>query len=370
MTKDPDQNAGPGLKDRLMAFFRDPDAVSPKHLTQFTRQFATLISAGVPIVRGLTVLQKQAPTPAFKATLGRVREDIEAGLSITEALSKHPKTFPKLYVAMVRAGEAGGILDTILDRLSSFLESSEALKAKVKSAMMYPVVVLSICAGVTVFLMVFVIPRFQVIFAGFGRELPFITQLLIDISAGVKRFFVLILLAPAAGWYGFKKYYATPGGQRFVDAKLLQVPLFGPIIQKAVLARWTRTLATLAKSGVPALQALETSADTADNTVIADAVRAARDSIKDGGTLSAPLEKSGLFPDMVVSMVATGEETGSLDTMLSKVADFYEAEVDTDVKGLASMIEPIVIVLMGLIVGAIVVAMFLPILDIPGATGG
>ncbi|MFA6316591.1 MAG: type II secretion system F family protein [Elusimicrobiota bacterium] len=351
------------IKDRLARLFKDPDAVAPKHLTQFTRQFATLISAGVPIIRGLTVLQKQAPTPGFKAVLGRVREDIEAGLSITEALAKHPAAFPKLYVAMVRAGEVGGILDTILDRLSLFLESSEAIKAKVKSAMMYPIVVLAICAGVTVFLMVFVIPKFQIIFQGFGKELPLLTQALIDLSALVKRFFILILLAPAAAWYAFKRFYATPDGQRFVDAKLLKVPLFGPIIQKAVIARWTRTLATLVKSGVPALQALDTSADTADNTVIADAVRQARDSVKDGGSLSSPLEKSGLFPDMVVSMVATGEETGSLDTMLAKVADFYEAEVDTDIKGLASMIEPIVIVLMGLIVGTIVAAMFLPIMD-------
>ena len=261
---------------------------------------------------------------------------------------------------MIRAGELGGILDTILERLTNYLENAEQLKAKVKGAMMYPAIVLSICALVTVFLMVFVIPTFERIFASFGAELPFITQMLIDTSNLMKKYFIVILLMPVGGWYGFKKFYATKAGRRFVDAKMLQLPVFGILLKKVAVAKFTRTLGTLVKSGVPIMQALETVAATAGNTIIEEAVMATRESIREGGRLADPLRKSGVFPNMVTSMISVGEETGALDIMLAKIAEFYDQEVDTAVKGLTSMIEPIVICVMGVVIGTIVIAMFMP----------
>lgn len=334
--------------------------VGSNDLMLFSRQLSTLVSAGVPIVQGLAILESQAENPAFKEVLGAVKTDIESGLSISDALKKHPNAFPDLYCAMVKAGELGGILDTILERLTSYLESSEGLKAKVKSAMMYPAIVLSICGLVTVFLFVFVIPTFKNIFSSFGAELPLPTQLVIGISDWMKEQWYIVAGAPFAAWKGFEKFYATPKGQRWVDAKVLTLPIFGPILKKVAVARFTRTLGTLLKSGVPIMQALETVAQTAGNVVIAEAVLQTRESIREGGHLSDPLKKSGLFPNMVTSMISVGEETGALDIMLNKIADFYDSEVDAAVKGLTSMIEPIVIVVMGLIIGTIVVAMFMP----------
>jgi type IV pilus assembly protein PilC len=263
---------------------------------------------------------------------------------------------------MIKAGELGGILDTILERLTAYLESSDALRAKVKSALMYPIIILSICFIITVFLLTFVIPRFAVIFESFGAQLPFLTQSLLDLSNFVKQpvHLVGIALAPAGIWYGFKRAYKTPDGQRFIDGWILKLPIFGIILKKVAVARFTRTLGTLIKSGVPILQALETVAATAGNVVISDAVLGARESVREGGHLSDPLKRSGVFPNMVTAMISVGEETGALDAMLSKIADFYDQEVDTAVKGLTSLIEPIVIVIMGTIVGTIVTAMFLP----------
>lgn len=343
--------------------------VGSKDLVLFSRQLSTLVSAGVPIVQGLAILESQAENPAFKEVLGDVKADIESGLSISDALKKHPHAFPDLYCAMVKAGELGGILDTILERLTSYLESSEALKAKVKSAMMYPAIVLSICALVTVFLFVFVIPTFKNIFASFGAELPLPTQLVIGVSDWMKAQWYIVAGAPFAAWKGFEKFYATPKGQKFVDAKVLDAPIFGPILKKVAVARFTRTLGTLIKSGVPIMQALETVAQTAGNVVIAEAVLQTRESIREGGHLSDPLKKSGLFPNMVTSMISVGEETGALDIMLNKIADFYDQEVDAAVKGLTSMIEPIVIVIMGLIIGTIVVAMFMPMFSMGELAG-
>ena len=353
---------GTGMADLLKKIGLGPSKgdVTSKDLVLFSRQLSTLVSAGVPIVQGLAILEAQCENPAFKEVLGGVRTDIEGGLSISDALKKHPDAFPELYTAMVRAGELGGILDTILERLTSYLENSENLKNKVKGAMMYPAIVLSICGAVTVFLMVFVIPTFERIFASFGAELPFITQMLIDTSNIMKKYFILILLAPVAGLKGFKKFYATPFGQRWVDQKMLQLPVFGLMLKKVAVAKFTRTLGTLIKSGVPIMQALETVAATAGNVIIAEAVLATRESIREGGRLSDPLKKSGIFPNMVTSMISVGEETGALDIMLAKIAEFYDQEVDAAVKGLTSMIEPIVIVVMGVVIGTIVVAMFMP----------
>jgi type IV pilus assembly protein PilC len=346
--------------DKLKALLKSKGEVSAKDLCLFSRQLSTLVGAGVPIVQGLAILESQAENPAFKEVLGAVRADIESGLSISDALRKHPDAFPELYTAMVKAGELGGILDTILERLTAYLENSEALKDKVHSAMMYPKVVLSICALVTVFLMVFVVPTFQKIFASFGAKLPFITQLVIDASELMKKGIVVIVAAPFVIRKLFIKYYKTPKGQKVVDAYMLKLPVFGILLKKVAVAKFTRTLGTLVKSGVPIMQALETVAATAGNVIIADAVLATRESIREGGRMSEPLKKSGIFPNMVTSMISVGEETGSLDIMLSKIADFYDQEVDSAVKGLTSMIEPLVIVVMGILIGFFVVAMFMP----------
>ncbi|HAM35321.1 MAG TPA: pilus assembly protein PilC [Elusimicrobia bacterium] len=353
-----EQSSGPF--DAVKKLFKKKGKVYARDLVLFSRQLSTLVSAGVPIVQSLSILEAQAENPAFKEVLNLVRADIESGLSISDALRKHPDAFPELYTSMIKAGELGGILDTILERVTSYLESNEALKAKVKSAMMYPIIVLSICFVITIFLLTFVIPRFATIFQSFGAELPLLTQLLLDLSTLMIRYFYLILLAPVAGYYGFRKWYKTPTGQKIVDARVLTLPLFGIILKKVAVARFTRTLGTLIKSGVPILQALETVAATAGNVIIAEAVLSARESIREGGHLSDPLRKSGIFPNMVTAMISVGEETGALDTMLSKIADFYDQEVDTAVKGLTSLIEPLVIVVMGAIVGTIVAAMFLP----------
>ncbi|MDE1976978.1 MAG: type II secretion system F family protein [Elusimicrobia bacterium] len=348
------------LKDKLNA----GATVKSKDLTMFSRQLSTLIGAGVPIVQGLSILEAQAQNPAFKKIIGAVRADIEGGLSITEAMKKHPGAFPELYTSMVKAGELGGILDVILERLTLYLENSEALRAKVKSALMYPAVVLSICALVTVFLLTFVVPTFKTIFSAFGGKLPMPTQVLLGISAFMRTYWYAWVPIPIGIGYAFKRFYKTPAGKRRVDSWILKAPLFGPILTKVAIAKLTRTLGTLIKSGVPIMQGLETAAATAGNVVVSEAILSSRESVREGGKLTDPLKKSGLFPNMVTSMISVGEETGSLDAMLGKIADFYDMEVDAAVKGLTSMIEPIVIVIMGVIVGSIVIAMFMPIFEL------
>lgn len=355
--------------DAVKAVVKGKGRVTSRDLVLFSRQLSTLVSAGVPIVQGLSILESQAENPAFRTVLGAVRTDIESGLSISDALKKHPRAFPEIYTAMIRAGEVGGILDTILERLSTFLESAEALKAKVKSAMMYPGIVLTICAAVTVFLLTFVIPTFKNIFESFGAELPLPTQLLIAVSDTLRRYFYLIPTVPGGAYYGFKRFYATPNGRKLVDGRMLNTPVFGILLRKVAVAKFTRTLGTLIKSGVPIMQALETVAATAGNVVIEQAILTARETIREGGRLADPLKACGLFPPMVTQMIKVGEETGSLDIMLAKIADFYDQEVDTAVKGLTSMIEPIVIVVMGLIIGTIVVAMFMPMFSMGELAG-
>lgn len=355
----------PFLSGLIEAVLKKKSQVTAKELVIFSRQFSTLVGAGVPIVQGLTILGKQAKSPAFREVLQAVRQDIESGLSISEAIGKHPQAFPPLYISMVKAGELGGILDTILERLSAYLESAEALKSKVKSALMYPLVVLGICACVTVFLMVFVIPTFKTIFGEMGAKLPLITELLLGASDLMKKYILVIAVVPVGAYHGAIAFYAAPCGRRWVDARLLALPVVGLLMTKVAVARFTRTLATLVKSGVPILQALDTVAATAGNVVVTEAVLSTRAWISEGGRMSEPLAQSGIFPDMVVSMIAVGEETGALDVMLAKIADFYDQEVDADVKGLTSMIEPLVMVLMGFIVGTIVIAMFLPMFNMP-----
>jgi type IV pilus assembly protein PilC len=355
--------------DKIKALFKRKGKVTSRDLVLFSRQLSTLVTAGVPIVQSLGILENQAENPAFKEVLAAVKADIEAGLSISDSLKKHPDAFPDLYTSMVKAGELGGILDTILERLTNYLENSEELKNKVKGAMMYPAIVLTICATVTVFLMIFVIPTFKEIFGSFGAELPMPTQMLIDVSDAMKHQWYLIVGFPFVAFNLFKRFYKTPNGERFVDRNILKAPIFGMILKKVAVARFTRTLGTLLKSGVPIMQALETVAQTAGNVVIAEAVLQTRESIREGGHLSDPLKKSGLFPNMVTSMISVGEETGALDTMLSKIADFYDQEVDAAVKGLTSLIEPIVICVMGVVIGTIVICMFLPMFSMGDLAG-
>jgi len=338
--------------------------VKSKELVIFSRQLSTLVSAGVPIVQGLSILESQCETVVFRNVVISIRADIESGLGIADAMKKHPQAFSTLYVSMIRAGEVGGILDVILERLSGYLEQSEALKSKVKSAMMYPIVVSGIAALVTVFLMIFVIPTFKNIFGSFGAELPLPTRVVIGISDAMKSHIFFVIAIPVALYIMGKRYYNSENGRAMVDAKLLKLPVFGILLKKVAIAKFTRTLGTLIKSGVPILQGLETVAATSGNIIIERAILTCRESVREGGRLVEPLRKADIFPAMVTQMISVGEETGSLDTMLIRIADFYDQEVDTAVKGLTSMIEPLIILGLGVVIGGIVIAMFLPMLSL------
>jgi len=343
--------------------------IDNKDVVIFSRQLSTLVSSGVPIVQGLTILSEQAEAPNFKLVLGALRTDIEAGLSIADAMKKHPNAFTELYVAMIRAGEVGGILDTILERLSAYLEANEALKAKVKAAMMYPIVVFSAAGLITIFLVVFVIPIFKDIFAGFGAELPFITQMLINISDFMRSKILYMLPIIGGTVWGVKRWMKTEKGQWKVDEISLKLPVFGILLKKVAIAKFSRTLGTLIKSGVPILQGLETVAKTAGNKVIEAAIDNSQKSIKEGGRISDPLKKANIFPPMVIQMISVGEETGGLDNMLTKIADFYDQEVDTAVKGLTSMLEPLIMIFLGVVIGTIVIAMFMPMFSLGEMVG-
>lgn len=339
-------------------------SVSARELVLFSRQFSTLVSAGVPIVQGLTILVDQAETPLFKDVISAIREDIEQGISITDAMRKHPEAFSELYVSMVKAGEVGGILDNILERLSSYLEGAQELKGKVKGAMVYPAVISCVAGAVTLFLIIFIIPTFQNIFSSFGAELPLPTRLLIGLSDILRKFWYLVIATPVAAFFGFMKFNATERGKTIVDTWSLKIPVFGTMLRKVAVAKFSRTLGTLIKSGVPILQALDTVGKTSGNKVIENAINTARESIREGERMAEPLKRTGVFPPMVVQMVGIGEETGNLDTMLNKIADFYDQEVDVAVKGLTSMIEPMIMVVMGIVIGCIVLAMFLPMFSL------
>ncbi|MCX7905251.1 MAG: type II secretion system F family protein [Elusimicrobiales bacterium] len=338
--------------------------INSKDIVIFSRQLSTLVSSGVPIIQSLSILESQAENINFVKVISSIKKDIESGLSISDAMAKHPRVFSELYISMIRAGELGGILDVILDRLSTYLESSEALKEKVKSAMMYPMIVGGIAIIITIFLIVYVIPIFKGIFQGFGAELPLITKIVIFISDIFKKYLIVIVTISIIGYFAFKKYISTSKGRRQFDNLLLKIPVFGVIFKKVAIAKFSRTFATLIKSGVPILQSLETVAKTSGNKVIEDTILESMKSIKEGGKISDPLRKSEIFPEMVVQMIAVGEETGNLDGMLFKIADFYDQEVESTIKGLTSMIEPLVMVFMGIVIGFIVIAMFLPMFEL------
>lgn len=338
--------------------------VKSKDLVLFSRQLSTLVSAGVPIVQGLSILIEQIENKVFKNIVEKIQEDIESGQSIADSLKKHPNAFTDLYVAMIRAGEMGGILDVILERLSSYLEGAEALKGKVKGAMVYPIVVGLIAGVVTLFLLTVVIPTFKEIFESFGAELPLITQFLIDLSDFLRKWIIAVILVPIGLFIGFKQFRKTPFGNYKTDEIALKIPVFGILLKKVAVAKFTRTFGTLIKSGVPILQALDTVAKTSGNKVIEKAILEAREAIREGERIADPLRRSAIFPPMVIQMISVGEETGNLDTMLSKISDFYDQEVDNAVKGLTSMIEPIIIVVMGVVIGSIVIAMFMPMFEL------
>jgi len=333
----------------------------------FTRQFATMINSGLPLVQALDILAEQSENKALKDVTRAVVYDVESGHTLADALRKHPKAFNELYVNMVAAGEAGGILDTILLRLATFMEKNDALVRKVKGAMIYPAVILSVAAVCIVVLLIFVIPVFQDMFAGIGQRLPLPTRIVIGASDFLKHFWWIVLGVGFLTWWGTRRYYATPNGKLNIDRMLLNVPVLGDMIRKSAVSRFTRTLGTLIASGVSILDGLEITAKTAGNRVIHDAVMESRASIAGGETIAAPLQKSKVFPPMVISMIAVGEQTGGLDEMLSKIADFYDEEVDAAVEALLSLMEPVMIVVLGVVVGGMIVAMYLPIFDMVNA---
>ena len=343
--------------------------IKTRDVVIFTRQFATMINAGLPLVQSLEILAEQTENESFQKVIREVLYDVESGNTLADAMGKHPKAFSKLFVSMVSAGEAGGILDTILLRLAVFMEKADALTRKVKGAMIYPGVVLTVAVGAVAILLIFVIPTFQDMFSAAGIPLPLPTQIVISMSAFLQAFWWAVLLGLAGAAFGIRAFYKTDDGERLIDSLMLKTPILGDVQRKAAVARFTRTLGTLVSSGVAILDGLEITARTAGNRVIQDAVMNSRSSIAGGDTISGPLKESGVFPPMVVQMINVGEQTGGLDEMLSKIADFYDEEVDAAVSGLLAVMEPIMIVVLGVVVGGMIVAMYLPIFDMVGAVG-
>ena len=346
--------------------------VKTKVLTAFTRQLATLIDAGLPLLRGLDVLRKQEKNPTLKKTLQQLAESVEAGSTFSEALAQHPKIFTRLFVNMVRAGEAGGVLDVTLSRLADFQEKAQKIKNKVISAMVYPTVVIFVAMAILIFLMTFIVPKFKEIFTDLleGAELPPLTQFVMKVSDLIKNQVLLVAGVVAGLVITFKILAKTVKGRYYIDLFKLRAPVFGQLIRKVSIARFTRTLGTLIASGVPILQALNIVRETSGNAVIAKAVSQVHDSVKEGERIVEPLEASKVFPPMVISMVDVGEETGALPDMLMKVADVYDDEVDNAVGAITSLLEPIMIVFLAVIVGTIVVAMFLPLINVIGKLSG
>ena len=340
--------------------------VPAKVLTVFTRQLSTLISAGLPLLRSLRTLSKQEKNPNLRKIMGSLAESVEGGTTFSEALAQHPKAFNKLYVNMVKAGELGGVLEIVLTRLAEFAEKSQRIRGKVTSAMVYPAVVLTIAVGIVTFLMLFIVPKFEAIFKDMlgGRPLPAITQIIMDLSRFIQGNFLLIAGVLTVLVIGLRFAIRLPGIAAALDSYKLKLPLFGDLLTKTSVARFSRTLGTLVSSGVPILQALQITRDTAGNERVSAAIETIHDNVKEGESMVAPMEASQIFPPMVVSMVQVGEETGQLPDMLTKVADVFEEEVDTAVAGLTSLLEPVMIVLLALIVGTIVVALFLPLITI------
>ena len=352
---------------KQIAFRMPGGGVKTRDVVIFTRQFATMINAGLPLVQSLSILAQQTENKILKDITKAVVYDVEAGNTLADALAKHPKAFTGLYVNMVAAGEAGGILDTILLRLATFLEKNDALVRKVKGALVYPAVIITVAIIAVAVLLIFVIPTFSSMFASVNMELPLPTRVVISASDILTRFWWAIIGGAIALVLGIRSYYSTPDGRKNIDGMLLKAPVLGDLLRKSAVSRFTRTLGTLISSGVSILDGLEITAKTAGNRVVHDAVMQSRQSIAGGETIAGPLQTSGVFPPMVISMISVGEQTGGLDEMLTKIADFYDAEVDVAVSALLSLMEPVMIVVLGVIVGGMVVAMYLPIFDMVNA---
>lgn len=346
--------------------------VKGKVLTTFTRQLATLVDAGLPLLRGMRVLEKQERNPTLKSIIGELSLAVEGGSTFSEALAQHPKVFNRLYINMVKAGELGGVLEVVLNRLAEFQEKAQKIKGKVVAAMFYPVAVLVVAVAILAVLVIIVIPKFKEVFAGLGegRPLPAFTQLVLNISDTVRYNMVGTVIVLAVVIVSFVIFIKTKFGRHVWDKFKLKMPVLGPVISKVAISRFTRTLGTLVSSGVPILQALTIVRETSGNVVIANAVTAVHESVKEGETITAPLEASGVFPPMVISMVDVGEQTGALPEMMMKIADNYDDEVDNAVAAMTSLLEPIMIIFLAVIVGSIVIAMFLPLIDLMNSLGG
>ena len=338
--------------------------VKPKTLAVFTRQFSVMIDAGLPLVQCLEILGTQEEDKSFASAILTTRGDVESGMSLADAMKRHPKAFDPLFTNMIAAGEAGGILDTILKRLATYIEKAAKLRDQVKSAMIYPVAIIVIAAVVVGVILWKVIPTFANLFAGLGAELPLPTRIVIALSNGLVRFGWIVILGLGAASWGLKTYYATPGGRRVIDALLLKLPIMGDLLRKIAVARFCRTLSTLLASGVSILEALDITARTSGNAIVEEGIMTTRASIERGETIAQPLKETAVFPPMVVQMISVGEATGALDTMLGKIADFYEEEVDVAVAGLLTLLEPMMIALLGGVVGGIVIAMYMPIFEL------
>ncbi len=351
-------------KGKEIALPKFGSGITPKDVAIFTRQFSVMIDAGLPLVQCLEILGSQQDNPNFSKVLLQVRQDVEGGATLADAMKKHPKVFDDLFTNMIAAGEAGGILDIILKRLATYIEKSVKLKSQVKSALVYPIAVISIAGLVVGVILWKVIPTFAALFAGLGAQLPLPTRIVIIMSNWTVRLILPGTIGGLLGIYGIKRYHDTYKGKRVLDGLLLKMPVLGMILRKIAVARFCRTLATLISSGVPILDGLEITARTSGNAVVEDAIMETRKSVEGGQSLAAPLKQTDVFPPMVVQMISVGEQTGALDNMLSKIADFYEDEVDTAVANLMTLMEPILILFLGTVVGGIVISMYLPIFDL------
>ncbi|MGB9080571.1 MAG: type II secretion system F family protein [Desulfuromonadaceae bacterium] len=358
-----------GLSFKLPKFGGAPK-INEKDLVVFTRQFSTMIDSGLPLVQCLEILASQQESKAFQEILYKVKDSVESGSTFAEALGKHPRAFDQLFVNLVAAGEIGGILDTILTRLAAYIEKSMKLKKQIKGAMVYPITIMSIAVVVVGVILVFVIPTFAKMFIEFGGELPAPTKFVIAISNFLVKYIFLLIGGFYAIIWVIKKYYSTPVGQKNIDRMALKAPIVGPLIRKVSVAKFTRTLGTMISSGVPIMDGLEIVAKTAGNKIVEEAIYAVRQAISEGKTMAEPLAACGVFPPMVVSMISVGEATGAMDTMLNKIADFYDDEVDDAVGAMTAMMEPLLMVFLGTTVGGLVVAMYLPIFKLAGAVGG
>ncbi|MFP4687637.1 MAG: type II secretion system inner membrane protein GspF [bacterium] len=362
-----EQSEGGGFELKI-PFLSGPP-VSGEELALFTRQLATLLSAGLPLLRSINILEEQQENEDFKKIMNSLSQDIQGGASFSEALGRHPSIFENLYINMVKAGEVGGVLETVLERLAEFAEKNQELKTKIKSATMYPAIMFAIAILVVIFLLIFVLPTFIDLFMDMGVDLPLPTRIVIGVSEFLQTRWYVVFGGVIAAYYALKWYYGTEQGQYNIDKLKISVPIFGELFRKVATARFTRTLATLIRSGVPILQAIEIVQQTIGNRVVSDTMDDVYDSISEGDTISEPLHQSGVFAPMVTHMISVGEETGSLDDMLSRIADNYEMQVDEMVEGLSSMLEPILILFMGVMVGVIVTAMFFPMFQLVSAVG-